>query len=700
MRIVMEDPRERARLQLLRHTSELRNLALEATRSEDGEDDARRGLVPATLVLAEALAHTEWEPLARAASLLQQIARAALVADARGVFIPCCGVVEQMVDHCVEESTPDPARLADLLERLAALIPPVDLLAPEAETTAGAPESEEPVAEVPAEEPVSRVADRLEEIQPRMESLLDRIAASPFDGEALGELETELKGLQEEAHRAGAEELATYIEPAVAFVGELRAGAPAESLPADRDRVAGVLLRLVASIEAMILCAGGRGTEDHVPEADLRSIIEQLRSESAAPATAADEEAVEGELQPQEEAALDAELAEAFAEESAEIFARCDQLLEELAARPSDPRVLHDLFRAFHTLKGAAASVGLHQIAGQFLPAEDLFEDMAEAARSSGTVPVDPARLVDFAYRLVESGKGLADRARGRSDSPHAVLDNVEDLVRSVRDSTPPPEKPEAEPVAPPAAGAPGTGEQFAQEVGFGAELAESFAEESAELFARCESLVERLGRGEDMVPVLRDLFRALRSIKGVAASVGLSESTDVFREGEELFEHLYEESAKTHKLAVDAASLAEFTRRLLRFGYALAQRAAGKPVAQEDLIDDLAGEIAKLRSRRAEPTPPAPPSSPGTASSGSAKPERREPDVLHPRMAVSAESRAARGGSQKPPIKTTSPEAARPAPGTPPAQPSEEPVRVTPRVGASSRPRRRRGSTTHRRRR
>ena len=77
-----------------------------------------------------------------------------------------------------------------------------------------------------------------------------------------------------------------------------------------------------------------------------------------------------------------------FSEEAAEHLAAMEQTLARLEERPTDSTLVDALFRAAHTIKGAAATVGLGRISEAAHRLEDRFEEIRDRGE-----PATPARL-------------------------------------------------------------------------------------------------------------------------------------------------------------------------------------------------------------------------------------------------------------------------------------------------------------------
>jgi chemosensory pili system protein ChpA (sensor histidine kinase/response regulator) len=117
---------------------------------------------------------------------------------------------------------------------------------------------------------------------------------------------------------------------------------------------------------------------------------------------------------------LERELLDAFTIDATETMEAVERVLLDLERQPEDRSLLRELFRHFHTLKGAAAAVGLEQVAGQLHHGESLLDDVLD-----GGVTVDAVRLVDFLFQLTDSVIALINSARGVLDEQRRVLSDV-----------------------------------------------------------------------------------------------------------------------------------------------------------------------------------------------------------------------------------------------------------------------------------
>lgn len=210
------------------------------------------------------------------------------------------------------------------------------------------------------------------------------------------------------------------------------------------------------------------------------------------------------------------ELLQAFGIDAAESIERSQHLLLELERHPGGTLPLRELFRHFHTLKGAAAAVGLEPIAQQLHHGESLL-DAALEGRSTIAVP----QLVDFLLRLTDSVAGLINAARGIPDDQHVILGDVEAEIAALITQTAATSAPA--PVAPEAAGTPTSAAPTADAD------ATSLRIDTAHLDALLDRVGELLGarnRLHRRVETLLELRDRLSAHRGL-----LAQSIETFRE-------------------------------------------------------------------------------------------------------------------------------------------------------------------------
>ncbi|HVO24720.1 MAG TPA: response regulator [Candidatus Margulisiibacteriota bacterium] len=215
-----------------------------------------------------------------------------------------------------------------------------------------------------------------------------------------------------------------------------------------------------------------------------------------------------------------ADLLQAFAIDATESIERSQRLLLDLERHPgtTGTLTLREVFRHFHTLKGAAAAVGLERIAQQLHLGESLLDGALEGRSTIGS-----AQLVDFLLRLTDSVAGLINVARGIADDQHVVLDNVEAEIAALAShpaaaAAPAPAPAPAEAAPAPTSGASATDPE-----------ANSLRVDSSHLDALLDRVGELLGARNQLqrrVETLVDLRNRLSARRTL-----LGQSIDAFRE-------------------------------------------------------------------------------------------------------------------------------------------------------------------------
>ena len=160
-----------------------------------------------------------------------------------------------------------------------------------------------------------------------------------------------------------------------------------ETLPSDWSRVVAAMSDAVQNLSALVTRIGQGNSEDQGLVQKCLASLDRLReSSNSLSLTTADY------VNP----ALDQEILSYFIPEAEEYLGTIDELLRTLTSTPSDEETIYRLFRAAHTLKGSAYTVGFQVIGDVSRPMEDcmiavrekrlrmhsvLLEMMAEAVR-------------------------------------------------------------------------------------------------------------------------------------------------------------------------------------------------------------------------------------------------------------------------------------------------------------------------------
>jgi chemosensory pili system protein ChpA (sensor histidine kinase/response regulator) len=158
-----------------------------------------------------------------------------------------------------------------------------------------------------------------------------------------------------------------------------------------------------------------------------------------------------------ETSVVDPDLAEVFAEEASSTLTMLDGALAALRANPGDRALLKSIERGFHTLKGAAATVGLEQVSAHAADLQDRAEQLADEGRpvmaeEADALIRDAAVLRRMAGIPAPAPLPVEERAPVPAPEPSrgfdevvaeferdagATLDEAEHLVRDLRDADP-----------------------------------------------------------------------------------------------------------------------------------------------------------------------------------------------------------------------------------------------------------------------
>ena len=126
--------------------------------------------------------------------------------------------------------------------------------------------------------------------------------------------------------------------------------------------------------------------------------------------------------------------AELFLAESREHLSACNQLLLEWERHPSSPEPVGGIFRAVHTVKGMAATMGYGRVADLAHRMENLLDHL----RRSGKSPTDDTvQLLFRATDLLEKAVGLAVAGRERELDFTAALADLDRAATQFAPKTP-----------------------------------------------------------------------------------------------------------------------------------------------------------------------------------------------------------------------------------------------------------------------
>ena len=120
----------------------------------------------------------------------------------------------------------------------------------------------------------------------------------------------------------------------------------------------------------------------------------------------------------------DEEILQDFLVEAGEILEQLSEQLVELESRPDDADLLNAIFRGFHTVKGGAGFLQLHELVECCHIAENVFDVLRKGERR-----VD-AELMDVVLEALDCVNGMFGQVRERSPVTPATPELLEALAR------------------------------------------------------------------------------------------------------------------------------------------------------------------------------------------------------------------------------------------------------------------------------
>ncbi len=197
-----------------------------------------------------------------------------------------------------------------------------------------------------------------------------------------------------------------------------------------------------------------------------------------------------------------------FMEEAADHLASMEAELDRLGEDPGDAEAIDVLFRASHTLKGAAATVDLHHVA----EAAHLLEDRFEGIRAAGG-KISPGEMDRLAH-CVDLLRSIVSAEPEQVPDLHAKLQREVDMPLDLADPASP-DSPAPAPEDDPLGEGMGWDEETA------AIILETFRDEASELLDDLDPLLQELAGGSRRE--LDRLFRLAHTLKGSAGAVGMT---------------------------------------------------------------------------------------------------------------------------------------------------------------------------------
>lgn len=301
------------------------------------------------------------------------------------------------------------------------------------------------------------------------------------------------------------------------------------------------------------------------------------------------------------ETAVDPELMSVFLAEADELLEALDRQFATLESDARAREPLAELARALHTLKGGARMAGLEAIATVSHRLETLLEQVAQGrvARDAGL----HARLhnaMDGLYRLVDGAK------RGDTPEASAVLAELEGEGFAATPAAVPAAVAAVAP--PPVAAAPGVPSPApASAAALDPELVQVFTAEAAELLEALESSLADWQRDAGNDEALREMQRALHTLKGGARMAGLLSMGTLAHEMESRVEEIAESTGP-----VDAAVLGALHVQLEQLQRLQDRLARGEAPALMEAAPAAGAALEPEVEHYAEPGAPAAPAARG----------------------------------------------------------------------------------------
>jgi two-component system chemotaxis sensor kinase CheA len=116
-----------------------------------------------------------------------------------------------------------------------------------------------------------------------------------------------------------------------------------------------------------------------------------------------------------------------FLVESEEGLALMEQALVQMESSPSDPELLHNIFRVAHTIKGNATSLALNELAGF----AHVVEDLLDVFREQQALP--SADLISLLLKAVDELRGMISSAgSGAGELTAGQQDLIKEIAREV----------------------------------------------------------------------------------------------------------------------------------------------------------------------------------------------------------------------------------------------------------------------------
>ncbi len=405
--------------------------------------------------------------------------------------------------------------------------------------------------------------------------------------DALDEIMDGSLSFDEEAFRVMADTIARFRKYCQLYVAEgvdsrkmlkdtVLAYRRLRGLPEDEDQTA-----LNKVVEAVPEIEGGNGSKDVEPETAVvdEDDIDLEMTDAPAPdfdASFADEfipeiepgfDEMEIEMddfgEEEEEVEIDPELMESFREEASEHLEGLSNQLADLELKITGPKKMsakekesvREIRRFVHTIKGAAAVIGLENISAFAHKWEDMLDWVYERA---GRIDPEMISLMlassDLLTRIVENPRDPKSATVAEMDKKYRLymdqgVQHAQEPDTDIQDEIKEDDEVSAEPL-PEYESEAGEETQAPEETAeIDPELIQSFNEEAREhldslgrLLAQLESGITRREKmSKEVKEALREIRRAVHTVKGAAAVIGLTNISGFAHSLEDLLDWMYE---------------------------------------------------------------------------------------------------------------------------------------------------------------
>lgn len=310
------------------------------------------------------------------------------------------------------------------------------------------------------------------------------------------------------------------------------------------------------------------GTDDSAEE-----VLEEVAEAEGAPEETVEEASAQQEEVSKEYAKtisldldVDDELLEIFSEEAEELFDSDAALLQKWRQEPNNHKIIAELQRNLHTLKGSARMAGFSPIGDLAHGLEDLYTAITDQLFAPSEQAIDLAERAEDQLLAIFNARNTPDRI----PSPEAMLDEIQGFiaaqkagkayVRPQAEVTPEPElvkplEPEAVEETAPVEEPKHPSEPEITEVAetaWNEELAELFLGEASELLTSYEEAIERWSNDLHNVEPLNTAMRNLHTLKSGAKLAAISPVGDLTHKLEGVIETLARDPRLGHSRWAD----------------------------------------------------------------------------------------------------------------------------------------------------